>query len=66
MNTLAAIDDFIAEAKMHTVLIIIMHTMQVTQATILLEAKPKTIFDSGCDQLAPNMAIILFVLALHL
>jgi hypothetical protein len=62
MNALAAIEDFIAKAKTHKVLIIIMHIMQVTQTTSLLEAKPKTIFDIGCD----HLAIVLFVHALHL
>jgi hypothetical protein len=66
MNALVVIEDFIVEAKTHKVLIIIMDTTQVTQATSLLEAKPKTIFDIGCDHLAPNMAIVLFVHALHL
>jgi hypothetical protein len=40
--------------------------MQVTQATILPAAKPKTIFDINCDDHAPSMAIILFIHALHL
>jgi hypothetical protein len=40
--------------------------MQVTQATSLLEAKPKNIFDIICDPFAPSMAIILFIHALHL
>jgi hypothetical protein len=37
MNALATIEAFIAKIKMHKVLIIIMHTTQVTQATSLLE-----------------------------
>jgi hypothetical protein len=32
----------------------------------LPEAKPKWIFYIGCDQLIPNMAIVLFIHALHL
>jgi hypothetical protein len=40
--------------------------MQVTQATSLLEAKPKNIFDIICDPFTPSMAIILFIHALHL
>jgi hypothetical protein len=38
----------------------------VTQATNLHETKLKIVFDSNCDHLAPNMAIILPIHALHL
>jgi hypothetical protein len=31
----------------------------------LPKAKPKIAFDIGCDQLAPSMAIVLFIHALH-
>jgi len=40
--------------------------MQVAQAMILPIAKPKTIFDISCDDLAPSMAIIFSIHALHL
>jgi hypothetical protein len=40
--------------------------MQMTQATSLLEAKPKIVFDINYDHLAPSMAIILSICALHL
>jgi hypothetical protein len=39
--------------------------MQMTQATSLLEAQAKTIFDISYDHLGPNMAIIIYVHALH-
>jgi hypothetical protein len=58
--------DFIVKAIMHKVFIIILNTTQLTQATSLLEVKPKTIFDIGCDHLAPSMATILSIHALHL
>jgi hypothetical protein len=38
----------------------------MTQATSFFEVKAKTILDIGCDHLAPNMAIILSIHALHL
>jgi hypothetical protein len=37
----------------------------MTQATNLPKAKPKIVFDIGCDHLAPIMAIVLFIHALH-
>jgi hypothetical protein len=40
--------------------------MQVTQATSLLEIKPKFVFDIGCDHLAPSIPIVLSIHALHL
>jgi hypothetical protein len=40
--------------------------MQVTQITSLLETKAKNIFDIGCDDLGPNMAILLSIHALHM
>jgi hypothetical protein len=43
-----------------------MQTPQVTQATNFRKSKPKIIFDIGCDNLAPSMAIILSTHALHL
>ncbi len=58
--------DFIARANAHKVFIIVLHTMQMTQATSLLEAKPKIVFDINYDHLAPSMAIILSICALHL
>jgi hypothetical protein len=49
MNALTTPKDFIARTKTHKVLTIILNTTQVAQAMSLLEAKPKTIFDIGCD-----------------
>jgi hypothetical protein len=60
------LEDFIARSSAHKVLIVVLHTTQVTETTCLPEAKPKTIFDISCDHLAPNMAIILSIHALHL
>jgi hypothetical protein len=37
----------------------------MTQATNLPKVKPKIVFDIGCDHLAPIMAIVLFIHALH-
>ncbi len=56
----------IARGKVHKIFTIIMHTSQMTQATSLLETRPKQIFDIGYDQLTPNMAIILSIHALYL
>ncbi len=50
---------FIVRDNVHKVLIVDLHTMQVTQATSFLEAKPKIDFDISCENLAPSMAIIL-------
>jgi hypothetical protein len=65
MNTLIAPEDFIVKTKMHKVFTIILHIMQVNQPTNLSKVQPKTIFDIGHDHLAPSMAIVLFVHALH-
>jgi hypothetical protein len=37
----------------------------MTQAMSLPKAKPKIVFDIGCDHLAPSMAIIFFIHVLH-
>jgi len=66
MKTVTTPKDFIAKAKMHKVFTIILHTIEVTQATSLLEAKPKTIFDIGYDHLTLSMAMVLPIHALHL
>jgi hypothetical protein len=66
MRVVSAPKDFIVKAKMHKVLTIILHTMQMTQAMSLLETKPKIVFDIGCDHLSPSMAMVLFIHALHL
>jgi hypothetical protein len=57
---------FITRGKTYKVLTTILHTMQVTQETSLLKTKPKTIFDIGCDHIAPNMPIVLSIHGLHL
>jgi len=66
MKTVTTPKDFIAKAKMHKVFTIILHTIEVTQATSLLEAKPKPIFDIGYDHLTLSMAMVLPIHALHL
>jgi hypothetical protein len=43
-----------------------MKTPQVIQTTSFLEVKLKIILNIGCDHLAPRMAIIFSVHALHL
>ncbi len=52
MNALIALKYFIPRAKVHKVLTIMLHTMQMTQVMRLRETKPKTIFDIDCDNLA--------------
>jgi hypothetical protein len=59
-------EHFIAKGSLHKVLIVVLHTMQVTQATSLSKAKPKNVFDINCDDLAPSMAIIISIHALNL
>jgi hypothetical protein len=66
MCAFIVLENFIARGRVHKVLIIILHIMQVTQTTTLLETRPNLFFDMGCDHLAPNMAIILSIHALHL
>jgi hypothetical protein len=66
MCALIAPKDFIARGRVHKMFTIILHIMQVTQTTSLLETKPNIIFDIGCDHLAPRMAIILSIHALYL
>jgi hypothetical protein len=58
--------NFISNTKMDEVIVIDMHTTQVTQTLNLLGTKTKTIFNIGCDHLRPNMAIIFSVHVLHL
>jgi hypothetical protein len=66
MCALITLKKFIAKFSAHKVLTIIMQALQMTQAMNFLEVKPKIIFDIGCDHLAPSMAIILSIHALHL
>jgi hypothetical protein len=66
MRALTKPKHFIVRGNVHKVLTIVLHTTQVTQTTSLLEVKPKFFFDISCDHLAPSMAIILFIRALHL
>jgi hypothetical protein len=66
MCAFIVLEDFIARGRVHKVLIIILHIMQVTQTTSLLKIRPNLFFDMGCDHLAPNMAIIFSIHALHL
>jgi len=60
------LEHFIAKGNVHKLLIVVLHTMQVTQAMSLLKDKPKTVFDITYDDLAPRMAIILSIHALNL
>jgi hypothetical protein len=64
MNVLA-LEGFIVRSRMYKVLTIILHTTQVTQATSLLEAQPKIIFNIDGDHLTPSMVIVLSIHALH-
>jgi hypothetical protein len=54
MNAFTALEDFITEGRAYKILVITSHKTQVSQATSRLEAQPKTIFDIGCDHLAPS------------
>jgi hypothetical protein len=54
MNALIAPKCLIANAGMHKVLTIILHTLQMTQATSPPKVKPKWIFYIGCDQPTPT------------
>jgi hypothetical protein len=65
MNTLTTPKCFNAKGKAHKVFTIILHTMQVIQATSLPKVQPKSIFNISGDHLTPNMAIVLYVHALH-
>jgi hypothetical protein len=49
------------KGSVHKVLIVFLHTLQVTQTTNPPKAKPKTIFYISYDHLAPNMAIVLSI-----
>jgi hypothetical protein len=51
---------------MNEAIIVIIHTMQMTQTLKLLEIQPKGILDISCDHLRPRVAIIFSVDALHL
>jgi len=66
MCAFIAPEHFIAKGSVHKVLIVILHTTQVTQAMSLLKVKPKTVFDIKHDDLALRMAIILSIHALNL
>jgi hypothetical protein len=64
MSTLTELECLIANARARKVFIIILHTLQVTQAMSLPKAKPKLFFYITCDQPTPSMVIVLFVHAL--
>jgi hypothetical protein len=66
MCEFTTLEDFIVRIGVHKYLIVVLHIAQVTQAMSLLETKPKIVFDISCDHLAPSMAIILSIHALHL
>jgi hypothetical protein len=66
MCAFITLEDFIVKGSAHKVLRVVLHTSQVTQAMSLPKAKPNFFFDISCDHLAPNMAIILSIHALHL
>jgi hypothetical protein len=51
---------------MNETIVIVLHTMQMTQTWKLIKVKPKGIFDIGCDHFGPNVAIIFSICALHL
>jgi hypothetical protein len=66
MNAFIAPECLIMNAKVHKVITVILHALQVTQAISLLEAKHKWIFYISCDQFTPSMAIVFSIHALHL
>jgi hypothetical protein len=66
MCALTTPKDFIVKANVHKVVIVVMQTPQVTQATSFPKAKAKIILDIRCDDLPPSIAIILSIHALHL
>jgi hypothetical protein len=66
MCAFTTLEDFITIANAHKVIIVILETLQLTQAMSFLEVKPKIILKIGCAPLAPSMAIILSIHALHL
>jgi hypothetical protein len=51
---------------MNQAIVVILHTMQMTQILKLLKVQPKGILDIGCHHFGPSMAIVFFVHALHL
>jgi len=57
---------FVAKTQEHKNLAIVLHTMYLTQIANLPKTETKTVIDTGCDHLAPNVAIILFILTFHL
>jgi hypothetical protein len=60
MSAFTTPKDFITLQEFsHKIFTIIIHTTQVTKTTNLPKFKLKTIFDIGCDHLAPNIAILL-------
>ncbi len=61
MCALITQEDFIVKGSAHKVLIVFLHTLQVTQATSPPKAKPKTIFYISYDHLASSMAIVLSI-----
>jgi hypothetical protein len=66
LGQLCDLGSLIASLEMDRVITIGLNTTQVTQIASLPETKTKNIFDIGCNNLGPNMAIILSIHALHL
>jgi hypothetical protein len=51
---------------MDKLIIVSLDIKQMTQTMNFLEIEAKSIFDIGCDDLGPSVAIIFFIHALHL
>jgi hypothetical protein len=47
-------------------IVVIMHTIQVTQTVNLHEVQAKTIIEIGCDHLRLNIIILFFIHTLHM
>jgi hypothetical protein len=48
-------NSLIVSTKMNEAIIVILHTMQMTQTLKLLEDQPKGILDISCDHLRPSV-----------
>jgi hypothetical protein len=60
------LDNFVVSTKMDKSFAIILHTMQMTQASNLPKAQSKYILNIGCDHFGPSVAIVFSIHALHM
>jgi hypothetical protein len=51
---------------MNEAIVVVLHTMQMTQTLKLFQVQPKGILDIGCDHFGPSVAIVFSIHALHL